>query len=270
MPRAPENLVFEVRGEDGAGKTRFALGIARTTPKKVAILGNDRGAAKVAGRATFGNVVHVPIRDASSLDAALAELEDRREEFGAVIVDSLTDWWSAEQKKHVIEEDGEPLIPPRAWRVIRAEHEDRMRILLSLGVPLILLSEERPLWERDAHLADIRLRLFQKDGRAHAEVLKDRSGRTRMGAVVENPTVELWLRPISSSTTAPALEFVARELIDHLGEIQTADHWKRWRRKHSGTLSALLSELPESRTKQKLVRMRDAKAHEFGSPSHAP
>lgn len=281
-PATPNGLIFLLRGEPGTGKTRFALGLARLTPKRVAILGNDRGAARVAGDPAFGNVAHLPITDASSVDAALAELEDHRADFGGVIVDSITDWWNAEQKKHEIEKDGERVIPMRAWRTIREEHEDRLRILTSLGLPVILVSQKRPLWERvageireigsredtdkkDSYLADVRLRFFAKNGAPHAEILKDRTGRFRMGAVVEHPTVEAWLDASSTSTTAPALEFVARELIDHLGGIQTADHWKRWRRKHSKTLETLLNELPESRTKRKLVTLREAKKAQFAA-----
>src|SRR2546428_6233345 len=129
----------------------------------------------------------------------------------------------------------------RAWRAVRDEHERRLRILQSLPLHVVLISEERPIYERvgeelrevgtredtdkkDGYLADVRLRFFAKDGRPYAEVLKDRTGRFAMGAVVEDPSAELWLGP-STSTTVPAppsahpLEGLALELIDHLREI---------------------------------------------------
>lgn len=221
-PARSEGLLFLVRGEPGAGRTRFALGLARGATKPIAILGNDRGARSYARQAGATDTVYVPLEDTAMLDRALAELEDHTGNYGGVIIDSITDWWKAEQKKHETEHDGHRTIAMRAWRTIREEHEDRLRILLSLGLHVILLAEERPIFERhgdalvevgsredtdrkDAYLADVRLRLFTRGGRTFAEVLKDRTGRYAMGAVVEDPCADLWIDATpSSSTTAPA------------------------------------------------------------------
>src|SRR5207249_10848179 len=83
-----------------------------------------------------------------------------------------------------------------------------------------------------------------------------------------DPSVELWLAAPSTSATAPAarphpLEGLAKELIDNIGEIDTATHWRRWRRKHSKTLSALFKALPDSPTRRKLVAIGRAKKAEF-------
>ena len=60
-----------------------------------------------------------------------------------------------------------------------------------------------------------------------------------------------------------ALEALARELIDHIGEIQNAWHWQNWRKKHARTLSVLLRELPDGPTKKKLVAIGRAKKAQF-------
>ena len=59
------------------------------------------------------------------------------------------------------------------------------------------------------------------------------------------------------------LEGLARELIDHLGEIQTREAWVMWRRKHAKTLAALFRSLPDSPTKRKLIALGRAKKAQF-------
>ena len=221
-PAKPEGLVFLVRGEAGVGKTQFALGLARCSDKHIAVLGSIESARSYARAPVSAKVAYVPIADTSVIDRALADLEDHANQYGGAIVDTITDWWKAEQRKHETEREGRRTIAMRAWRTIREEHEDRLRILQSLGLPVILLAEERPIFEKDgdtvhevgaredtdrkdAYLADVRLRLYTRNGTTFAEVLKDRTGRYAMGAVVENPRIDLWISANpSSSTTAPA------------------------------------------------------------------
>lgn len=94
---------------------------------------------------------------------------------------------------------------------------------------------------------DIELRLFTREGKLCVELLRDR-------------------RPIEKTpeeAAAEALEALARELIDHIGEIQNAWHWQNWRKKHARTLSVLLRELPDCPTKRKLVAIGRAKKAQF-------
>lgn len=212
----PNGITFLVRGWRGSGRTAFALALARLTPKRILVIGEDRGIAALMNPPPSSPIDYRPIRDVSSIDAALAELEDHRDEFGGVVVDTVTDWWTAEKRKHHVFDDA---ITIRDWRVIKDEHECRLRILQSLGLPVVLLADERPFWDlrgaieslsivgsredtekNDANLADVRLRFFRRGGRRCVEVLKDRTGRFAMGAVVKDPTLEAWIP--SAFTTA--------------------------------------------------------------------
>ncbi len=216
-PRLPDpnGITFLVRALRGFGRTAFALGLARLTPKRILVIGRDRGIASITNL-PVRRIEYRPIHDVSSIDAALAELEDHRVDFGGVVVDTLTDWWTAEKRKRHVFDDA---IGPRGWKVIKDEHECRLRILQSLGLPVVLLADQRPIWEwaadrgatvvgdredtekTDACLADVRLRFFRKAGRRCIEVLKDRTGRFAMGAVVKDPALEAWIP--SAFTTAP-------------------------------------------------------------------
>jgi hypothetical protein len=88
------------------------------------------------------------------------------------------------------------------------------------------------------------------------------------GAVVEE--TRAGDAPGIPSSTAPgggdSFEWVALHLIDSLGEIDSREHWLRWRSKHVETLAHLLRCLPESRLRKKLAAMGEAKRLEFEQP----
>lgn len=100
---------------------------------------------------------------------------------------------------------------------------------------------------------DLELRVFSREGRLCVEVLKDRAAEQAAKVAAKTP----------ETAAAEALEALARELIDHIGEIQNAWHWQNWRRKHARTLSVLLRELADGPTKRKLIAIGRAKKAQF-------
>ena len=290
QPGEARNVTFMIRGEAGSGKTRFALGLKRVTGLPVAYVGTDRGAKFYANDPEIGGFLQVESRDADVIDSALGELNaDSGKSFGGVVVDTVTDWWNAEQRKFEVKgKDGKPVIPMRAWRPLREGHEQKLRGLQALPLHVVLVCEEKPVYERDgeelrevgtkedsdkkdSYVSDVRLRFFVRNGRFFAEVLKDRTGKFEMGAIVENPKVEMWVdgrakaapqKLVESKKEEPVedpLDKQANEVIAEIGAIKNKVHWGNWRRVHATTLSELLAALPEGETKRRLIEAGMAK-----------
>ena len=70
-PEESGNICTMLRGEAGSGKTRFALASSKTVGKKVAYIGNDRGAKFY--RAEF-DFEQVETSDIKTVREAVAEL----------------------------------------------------------------------------------------------------------------------------------------------------------------------------------------------------
>ncbi len=225
-PDAPAGITFMIRGEPGSGKTRFALGAKRVTKLPCAYIGTDRGAMFYQNDPALGGFLQVETREAKEISAAIAELrEDWGRSFGAVIVDTVTDMWSAEQRDfEKVAKDGKVQIPMRAWRPLRGGHEQKLRDLQALPMHTFLICEEKPIFEKrqqgeeveiievgsredsdkkDSYVCDVRLRLFIQDGGFYAEVLKDRTGTFPMGEIVENPAVEMWIKAAVKAAPRP-------------------------------------------------------------------
>lgn len=233
-PEDPAGITFMLRGDAGTGKTRFALGVKRVTQLPCAYIGTDRGTKFYKDDPEVGGFLAVETRDAKVIDAAIDELaDDWGKTFGAAVVDTITDLWSAEQKlftkkKTKKKTDGTveetEYIPINSWRPMREGHEAKLRRLQSLPLHTFLICEEKAVYQRngtgeeaelvevgsredadkkDSYVSDVRLRFFILEGRFYAEVLKDRTGTFPMGEVIENPRVEMWIKGKARQTTRP-------------------------------------------------------------------
>jgi len=214
-PEKPGSVTFMLRGGPDVDLLRFALGLAPRgrKAKPLAVIGTDRSPNFYAGDKTIGSFVLVEAKTLAEIEASIAEVRRRKRSFSGVVINSVTDWWNAQLEAHeVVTKDGGRVVPPRAWRVLREEREQQIRALQSLPFPVVLICEERPVFERteaelrevgtredtdkkEAYLSDVRLRLFSRAGTECAEVLKDRTGRFPMGAIVEKPAISMWLPP---------------------------------------------------------------------------
>lgn len=301
-PEAPAGITFMLRGEPGSGKTRFSLGAKRITGKPVAYIGTDRGALFYQNDPEVGGFLQVETRDAKQIDAAIAELrEDWGKSFGAVVVDTITDLWNAEQKLfEIVAKDGKRQIPIRAWRSLRDGHEQKLRDLQALPLHTFLICEEKPIYEKrgtgdeaslvevgsredadkkDSYVCDVRLRLYVEGGAFCAEVLKDRTGTFAMGEIIENPRVEMWIKGAVKAPPKPAPETkpepapvandeaaakAAADLIERIEKIANKHEMTAWTKKHAAEINAL----PEAQ-KALVVAAGTAKKNSFANGAAA-
>lgn len=226
-PGDPAGITFMIRGEPGSGKTWFGLGLKRVTGLPVAYIGLDRGAKFYKDHPEVGGFLAVESRDADTIESAIKELvEDDGRSYGAVVLDTVTDLWNAEQKKYEKKgKDGNVFIPMRAWRPLREGHEQKLRDIQALPIHVVLICEEKAIYEKrgsgeqvelvevgskedadkkDAYICDVRLRFYIIDGVRYAEVLKDRTGTYAAGDVVKEPRPEMWVKGKAARAAKPA------------------------------------------------------------------
>lgn len=303
-PDDPAGITFMVRGDAGTGKTRFALGVKRVTNLPCAYIGTDRGAQFYKDDPEVGGFLQVETRDPKVIESAIKELrEDWGKTFGAVVVDTITDLWTAEQKTfEKVKRKGDSeikFIPIGSWRPMREAHEQKLRDLQELPVHTFLICEEKPVYERsgsgedaelkevgsredsdkkDSYVSDVRLRFYTERGRFYAEVLKDRTGTFPMGEVVEDPRVEMWIKGRARQTVKPAapakaaepsaddlaaFDAMASQFIDYVRAIKAKTHWANWRKKHADDLARLWALMPDGDLKAELVEVCKEKKAQF-------
>jgi len=273
-PGEPAGITFMLRGEPGSGKTWFGLSLKRATGKPVAYIGTDRGAKFYGKHPEVGGFLAVEARDAALIVSAVDELhEGAAEKFGGVVLDTVTDTFTAEQQKYL---GSNGIVPLQKWKPLRDGHERLLRKIQALPLHVMLICEEKPIYERvdgdlkeigtkedadkrDAYACDVRLRFFLKDKRFFCEVLKDRTQTFPMGKIVENPKPEMWIKgavevpkgkpelavvPASNGNGGTAAEDVepallASNMIEHVKKITNAPHMANWKKKHRDEVKAL-------------------------------
>jgi len=205
-------LSFSVFGGPGSGKTTFALKAKLATGKRVAYIGSDNGAKTYLHHPEFGGFAFLETRDPEKTQAAVDEiLSGAWKNFGAVVGDTVTDWWEAVQQRAMRPcKDGSLVVPKNAWTKIKQEHDAKLRDLTALPIYSFFLYEEKEIMEergdqlvrvgvreesnkKDGHVPDVRLRFGVKAGKYLAEVYKDRLGLFAQGSLIENPTPEPWI-----------------------------------------------------------------------------
>jgi len=279
-PSEPAGITFMLRGEPGSGKTWFALSLKRATGKPVAYIGTDRGAKFYGKHPEVGGFLAVEARDAKIIREAVDELASgAAANFGGVVLDTVTDTFTAEQVPYL---GANGIVPLQKWKPLRDGHEKLLRKIQALPLHVMLICEEKPIYERvdgdlkeigtkedadkrDAYACDVRLRFFLKDKRFFAEVLKDRTGTFPMGKVVENPKPEMWISgaakvasvpeqepvelPHSGNGTAPEdveHTLLATTMIQHIKTITNIVHLANWREAHREEVNALKPKLKKA------------------------
>lgn len=275
QPDEVVGITFMLRGEPGSGKTRFALGSKRAVGKPVAYVGSDRGAKFYKNDPDVGGFLQVETRDVKIMRAAIAELTGGAHiNFGAVVIDTVTDLWEAEQSEYVGPKGN---IPLRSWKPLRDGHERILRSLQALPLHVFLICEERPVFERvgegdnvdlkevgskedsdkkDSYVSDVRLRFFIRDKKFFCEVLKDRTGTFPMGKVIADPRPEMWISGPAKQASVPAkegpslepvlTESLAAKMVERISAIKNAFESNAWRKKHSAEVNALPKALKET------------------------
>jgi hypothetical protein len=99
-----------------------------------------------------------------------------------------------------------------------------------------------------------------------AEVRKDRTGTFALGAVIENPRIEMWAKAIPAM---PTPEQVAAELVTSIGAIATAEDAAEWKKAHGAEMDRLRRVSPVAHA-QVLAAAAAKKKALTEEPSDAP
>lgn len=230
-----------VMGETGVGKSVFALSFPR-----VYAIDGECGMALYEGHPVFGkNLLGVAnTQDFNELQEAIEEIEEIVEEdedaVGTLVIDSetkiyqnLTDAVLAVEEKKA-RKNGKDVndtsISIRGWGRVKAiaVRLNNMKIDLSAkGVNIVSIAQitdvnqrvgeniikvgERPNMQKGSEYDyDIVLKLFVEDSNGNvsykAQVLKDRTGVTKVGSIIDNPSYEIWKDYVESRQDADKIQ----------------------------------------------------------------
>lgn len=215
-------------GLAGSGKTFTALliaeGLARLSGKRIAYVDTERGTDfyckdvpdRIAHPSAF-DFDALYTRSITEIIEAVKSLNP--DEYGVVIIDSITHVWEAARAAYAGKETRAGTIPFHAWGKIKKPYKDLITILLNSPMHVIFCGRQGNVFEEDEDSGEMKKvgvkmkaegetayephillnmeAVRKKDGsstiRAFAE--KDRTG-ILSGKVFENPTFETLIRPI--------------------------------------------------------------------------
>jgi hypothetical protein len=202
----------------------FAEGLAKVTGKRVAFVDTEHGtdfyAQEVKERKVHPAAFDFDALYTRSLTEILAEVTKlREEEYGVVVIDSMTHVWEAAMNAYRGKRTSVGSIPISAWGSIKKPYKALMAHLLSTTMHVVICARQSVEYEKneDGELTAVGLKMKAegetayephilirmeavKQGKAQVPVItafveKDRTGILQ-GRAIENPTFEGVVRPI--------------------------------------------------------------------------
>lgn len=228
---APQQAALKMGlyGAQGSGKTFTALlvaeGLAKLSGKKIAFVDTERGtdfyAQKIKDRRVHPEgFVFDALYSRSLVDVLNAVRELKPEEYGVIVLDSVTHLWEAAKASYAGKLTAQGGIPLQAWSQIKRPYKQLMAALLSSPMHVLILGRQGLEMADDddgevkvvgykmkaegetAYEPHILIRMEQqRHGKQQAEatiraiVEKDRSG-VLAGKMIEWPNYELLAAPL--------------------------------------------------------------------------
>jgi hypothetical protein len=186
-----------VWGDSGCGKTWFALQFP-----KPAVLDLERGSEEYGNRFDFDVL---PVTTADDAMAALDWLATNRHDYRTLVIDPITVYWEALQKKWsdiflTRNKGGKGFkfefyeLQPRDWNIVKAELRHFIRKILALDMNVIVTARQKTQYADGGfmraigetfdgekslpYLFDTILQLRRSpEGKFYAKTIKDRTGR---------------------------------------------------------------------------------------------
>jgi len=229
-------------GDSGAGKTTLALQFPRP------VLIDLEGGADLYGEKCEFDVLRATSAD--EVMAAVRWLGEHPHEYRTLIIDPVTVYWDALQKKwsdiFLLRNKGTKAnkfefydLQPRDWMTLKAEHKELIRRLIALDMNVIVTARQKTQYADGGfmravgetfdgekslpYVFDVVLRLFRDEkGRFLAECLKDRTGSLPTGSF--ETSISLFEEMFGKDTLTRPATFVARISDEQKLQIQKYIH----------------------------------------------
>src|SRR5580765_7412151 len=158
-------LKMGLYGPPGSGKTFTALllaeGLARATGKRVAFVDTERG-TDFYSQAVPTRKVHPEAFDFDALyTKSLTEVNEavkklKPEEYGVVVIDSITHLWEAAIASYSGRQTSVGSIPMHAWGKIKRPYKELMAFLLSTPMHVFILGRQGTVFETDEETEELK------------------------------------------------------------------------------------------------------------------
>lgn len=158
-------LKIGMYGPPGSGKTFTSLliaeGLAKVTGKRVAYVDTERGTdfycKSVPARAMHPEAFDFDALYTRSLTETLAEVKKlSTQEYGVVVLDSVTHLWEAAIQAYSGKQTGIGTIPMHAWGKIKKPYKDLMSSLLSSTLHVIICGRQGTEYATDEETEELK------------------------------------------------------------------------------------------------------------------
>lgn len=152
-------------GPAGSGKTFTSLliaeGLGKVTGKRVAYIDTERGTdfycQKVSTRAVHPEAFDFDALYTRSLTEALSAVRGlNTNEYGVVVLDSVTHMWEAAMAAYGGKMTKIHTIPMHAWGKIKKPYKDLMAFLLSTPMHIVICGRQKTVYEEDEETEDLK------------------------------------------------------------------------------------------------------------------
>ncbi len=156
-------LKIGIYGPPGSGKTFTALlcaeGLAKASGKRIAYVDTEHGTdfyCKPAPRKTHPEAFDFDALYTRSLMDTLAEVKKIGDEYGVIVLDSVTHLWEAARLGYQGKQTSIGTIPMHAWGKIKAPYKELMTVLLNSQSHVFILGRQGIDYETDEDTEELK------------------------------------------------------------------------------------------------------------------
>ncbi len=158
-------LKMGIYGPPGSGKTFTSLllaeGLGKVTKKRVAYIDTERGTdfycQAVPTRAVHPEAFDFDALYTRSLTDVLTSVKGLKpEEYGVIVLDSVTHLWEAAMAAYAGRQTSIGTIPMHAWGKIKKPYKELMAVLLSSPLHVIICGRQKTVYESDEETEELR------------------------------------------------------------------------------------------------------------------